>query len=175
VKVPIERGWWIEPGQILAGPFPGGSGDAGLAALLDAGIRVVVNLQELGELGRGGIAFPDYRPRLHELAAERGAAVVVHRLPIPDMGVPTPERMQEILDVLARSRAAGAGVYLHCWGGHGRSSTVAACWHVSAGATAEEAIGRVRSSREHDPYLAGMRVPQSLAQETFIAGWGTNR
>ncbi len=174
-ELPFDRTWWIDPGRIIGGRYPG-TDDAArsremLDQLLDAGIGMVVNLQEATERGRGGRLFPDYEPVLHQLAAERGVAVQVVRFPIPDWGVTTAERMSLILGAIEATMAQGRQVYVHCWGGHGRTGTVAGCWLVRTGLTPAAALEAIRQARLHDPHLARQRSPQSDDQLAMVRGW----
>jgi protein-tyrosine phosphatase len=52
-------------------------------------------------------------------------------------------------------------VVVHCWGGLGRSGTIAAACLVARGAGAEEAIAAVRAARPG--------AVQTAAQELFVA------
>ena len=48
----IKNSYWVIPGEIMAGPFPGSSEDFNaklrVRSLFDAGIRAFINLQEKG-------------------------------------------------------------------------------------------------------------------------------
>ena len=50
----IKNSYWVIPGEIMAGPFPGSSEDFNaklrVRSLFDAGIRAFINLQEEGEM-----------------------------------------------------------------------------------------------------------------------------
>ena len=176
--LPFARSWWVElpcppfPG-IIGGPFPA---EQHRAALLAAGVQAFVCLQEEGELGRGGAPFPSYAAEVQA----RGAAF--HRFPIPDKTVTSQAGMDEIVRCLQGARAAGQGVYLHCWGGHGRTGTVAACWMVAeCGASPERALAAITERRAHDEYLRAQASPQHPEQFDFVrafaartAGRGVN-
>ena len=49
---------------------------------------------------------------------------------IPDMGIPSLPAMRQLIDDLCM---ASPIVYIHCWGGSGRTGTVAGCYLVNAG------------------------------------------
>jgi protein-tyrosine phosphatase len=120
---PIRGSYWIEPGRLLAGPYPAGQLDR------LAGIDVVIALTEEDEL-------PPYD-------LEPGVRLV--RRPIRDFGCPEPAQLRATLDVLEGELAAGHVVYLHCRGGVGRTGTVLACRLVRGGLAPEEALSRLRS------------------------------
>ena len=174
-ELPFERSWWIDAGRVIGGRYPGTDNPARsgemLARLLDIGVGLVVNLQQPAELGHGGRPFPDYAPALHRLAAERAAAVQVERFPIPDWGVTTAQHMSLILGSIDATVAQGRRVYVHCWGGHGRTGTVAGCWLVRNGLTPAAALNAIRQARRHDPHLARERSPQSDDQRAMVRGW----
>ncbi|GAB6112553.1 hypothetical protein JCM14713_23110 [Desulfomicrobium salsuginis] len=52
-----------------------------------------------------------------------------HAFPVPDMGTPLVEATTcDILYEIDSALARGKGVYLHCWGGVGRTGTLVGCW-----------------------------------------------
>ena len=112
---------------------------------------------------------------LHELAAERGIAAEYRRLTIPDMGVPPRARMTEILDAIDAACAAGHTVYVHCWGGVGRTGTVVGCHLVRRGRSGEDALSHVSSlfatmsSAKRRRHREGS--PQTDEQREFVREW----
>ena len=90
--VPFPRSYWVRPGLLLAGCYPGAPGpreaSRKLRGLLDAGIRAVVSLMEPEETDHQGRPFTPYEDHLYRLASEREIAVTCLRLPIPDQCVP---------------------------------------------------------------------------------------
>ena len=94
------------------------------------------------------------------------------RFPIGDFGLPTPQQMNSILDAVDEALQAGHKVYLHCWGGIGRTGTTVGCYLVRQGKTAEEALDQlstwwrgVPKSRYH------LHSPETLEQMEFIRHW----
>ena len=168
----FPRAFWVEPGRLLGGPYPGdrvaAKATAQLCALLDVGVRTVICLQPPEERGHGGARFLPYTAELERLAAERGVAVSWFRHPIPDWGVTTPENVRLILRCIDESPDA---VYLHCWGGHGRTGTIAGVWLRERGLSADEAFERLRVARLHDAHMAAESCPQSEAQKAMVRGW----
>lgn len=141
---------------------------AKLNGLLDAGVRRIVCLQEEHELGEGGRQFAPYAATWRELGLQRGLDVSWQRYPIRDMGIPSPQAMADILAALAPE---SGGVYVHCWGGHGRTGTVAGCYLVQQGMQVDAALGHIRTMRETDDYLRTQPSPQTAEQIAFIAAW----
>jgi hypothetical protein len=175
---PYPRSWWIVPGQVLGSGFPGTQDMEEtmdkLSSLVAMGVRLIVNLQEVDEAGAGGMPFPDYVPLLEAVCSQvKRPAPRVVRLPIQDYGIPTRQRMREILDEVLGAQKRGETVLVHCWGGHGRTGTVAGCLlrELEVGLTGEEALGRIAKARAHDEYLAEKRAPQTPAQMDFVRTW----
>jgi len=125
---PIPNSYWLEAGRILCGEYPREFDDRedheGMAALLRAGVREFVDLTGEGELKPySGIA----RETARSLGIDPGE-LAFHEHPIPDMGVPEDgEMMRAILRTIRLARHRHRTVYLHCWGGRGRTGTVAGC------------------------------------------------
>ncbi len=172
---PLPKTWWVQPGKLLAGCFPGDNEasvmDQRLTALLDAGIRCVICLQEEEELSHGGRPFMPYRRRLLQLAAQRGIEVAAVRFPIKDMDVPSRAMMDVILDAVDSAQAHKLPTYVHCWAGHGRTGTVVGCWLVRHGLGGDEALAQIARLREFDPFLRVRTAPQTDAQRAMIRSW----
>lgn len=100
------------------------------------------------------------------VARARAHGLQVRHHPVRDQGVPAPGELRLTLDWLHAAVAAGGRVVVHCMGGLGRSGLVAACALVDRGLGPDEAMARVRASR--DP-----RAVESREQEDFVRGWGT--
>jgi protein-tyrosine phosphatase len=110
-----------------------------LSALADAGVGALALLVDDGELERWG--DPDI------VARAAAAGVEVIRRPMADGSAPrTPDEMDELLDRVREARGRG-DVAVACMGGVGRTGTVAACAMIAAGASATDAIARVRAVR----------------------------
>jgi hypothetical protein len=175
LQLPFPKSWWIDPGRIIGGCFPGTpepeAMQAMLSRLLDVGVRTVINLQVPGERGNNGRPFPDYAPVLKQLAQQRGIEARAHRHPITDMGIPSVEEMKGILAAIDAALAEDHRVYVHCWGGHGRTGTVAGCWHARCGMDFDRALAAIAAARRHDDYLRGEESPQTREQRRFVREW----
>jgi hypothetical protein len=169
---PVVGSWWIEPGRVLGGCYPGDidrdQARYKLNALLDTGVRRIICLQPEEERGSGGRPFVPYTGLWHELATARGLTVDWQRHPIRDMDVPSGTVMRAALGAIASTEGVA---YVHCWGGHGRTGTVGACWLAGRGLEVEEAFERIRRSRQHDRHLRSFDSPQTDAQRAFVRSW----
>jgi protein-tyrosine phosphatase len=165
---PLSESYWVEPGRLLAGEYPGQHPEEStrkrIDALIEAGFDTFIDLTRPHEV------FP-YKNILLEQAVY-DVNVTHERFAIGDFGLPTPELMNIILDRIEECLQSGHKIYLHCWGGIGRTGTTVGCYLVRHGKTAEEALDqlsawwrRVPKSHFH-PYS-----PETREQVEFIRTW----
>ncbi|MDX1613050.1 MAG: hypothetical protein R3300_02000 [Candidatus Promineifilaceae bacterium] len=161
--------YWVSE-RFLAGECPGAK-DAALARQrlrrhLQVGVTVFLDLTEPGELVR-------YDELLRQEATQLGRAASYHRLPIPDVSVPkTRAQMGAILDRVDDSLAAGQTVYLHCWGGVGRTGTVVGCYLVRHGLSGEAALARLASWwQQVDKVWRQPHSPETAEQRAYVRSW----
>jgi protein-tyrosine phosphatase len=172
MKTPIPDSYWLVEGRLLAGEYPATTDPHAtrekLARFLDAGIRTFIDLTEESELER-------YDGILEELSAERGIETRYVRSGIRDISVPRDHAtMEAILDTIAAEIAADRPVYVHCWGGVGRTGTVIGCWLIEQGLTGPAAIERIAELRRITP--KGRRAsPETDAQCRYICEWSSGR
>lgn len=162
----LAHAWWVTPGAVLAGEYPtdGYATPRKLELLIDAGIRTFVDLTAPED------HLHPYAPMLPHLGAERGVEVTRATFPIPDVGVIDLDGYTTIVDFMAAEVDAGRPVYVHCWGGIGRTGTVIGCWLVRHGRTADEAVAEIASLRA-DTRKAHRRSPETDEQTRTIARW----
>jgi Polymorphic toxin system, DSP-PTPase phosphatase len=174
LRIPFGRSYWVRPGLLLAGAYPGDE-DRNIAAqklqaLLACGIKHIINLMEAGETNEYGQPFVPYEKDFKDFAKAKGIEALVSRIPIKDVSVPAPETMKAILNEISRSIAANRPVYIHCWGGRGRTGTVVGCYLVRHGLTGKEALKRIRELRRDEP-TADLPSPQTGEQEEMVLNW----
>ncbi len=165
---PIPNSYWVLPGRFLAGGYPGDVDDdearEKVHRLLAVGVDFFLDLTEAEELN-------PYEPFLREAAA--GRPVVYRRMPIHDFSIPTVEEMAAILDAIDAALAAGRSLYLHCWGGSGRTGTVVGCYLVRRGMPGEEALCEIARLRRG---VASVRCsPETPEQREMVRGWQERR
>ncbi len=167
---PIPESYWVVPGAFLAGGYPITSIDETVArqcltAFIDIGINSFFDLTRLGEL-------PAYLPLLQEEAVHHGISIDYQRVNIQNKGLPSHDQMKRLLDALDAALAAGHKVYLHCWGGIGRTGTTIGCWLVRHGLTGGQALIRLNElyqTAEQSHIFP--QSPETEAQVKFILGW----
>jgi hypothetical protein len=166
---PISESYWVEPGCFLAGEYPGYSYGEKLRqrldSFLDFGIDTFIDLTDPNEL-------PSYLPMLEEQAGYYDIDIRYKRFTVRDRSVPTPESMQSILDEIDSALAAGRKVYLHCWGGVGRTGTVVGCYLVRHGRSGQEALDQLAAWWQGIPKSRiWPYTPETGQQMDFILNW----
>jgi protein-tyrosine phosphatase len=168
MSVPIPDSYWVEPGRLLAGEYPGERSDAEtrvrLQAFLAAGVSSFLDLTEANESFYE--SFSTYRNLL-------GGGICYLRMPIPDFGCPSEQQMLTILDRIDQELAGGRVVYVHCYGGLGRTGTVVGCWLTRQGLTGEQALERIAKLRADisDPAWQLSPAMKQLFAGVPHAGW----
>ncbi len=164
---PIPDSYWVLPGRLLAGEYPGSKDATEARRKLDhflaAGVTYFLDLTQPGEL-------KPYAPLLQERAAVLGRTVVHHRMAIPDLGTPSIADTKLILDVIDAALADGHVPYVHCWGGVGRTGAIVGCHLVRRGMTGDEALTEIARLRQGTPD-GYKRSPETPAQAARVRTW----
>jgi protein-tyrosine phosphatase len=104
-------------------------------AVLEAGVDTFVCLQERRELSR----FTPYMPTARKLAVQPEVLRFLH-CPIPDTYITTDADLAKAVATIIDLLREGRVIYVHCWGGHGRTGTVVCALLVKAyGLTTKQA------------------------------------
>lgn len=160
MDVPAPDTYWVEPGRLLAGRYPDAitvqAVQEGIERFLAAGVTFFLDLTYEWE----GMPYAQW---LDGRAEYRRCTIV-------DFGVPSPQEMTAILDVLDAALAAGRVVYLHCWGGVGRTGTVVGCYLVRHGMRGEEALAALDRLRV-DVSNGWLASPETVAQREMVLTW----
>lgn len=160
----LIHAYWVDPGKILAGEYPGDPDRdralSKISTLADSGMRTFVDLTAPAD------GLLPYQATLEQVADQRGIELVHLSYPIPDMGVLPVDDYDEILAAVERASSSG-GVYIHCWGGVGRTATVVGCIFVAHGLSGEGAMRTIKERRA-DSRKAHMRAPQTHQQRDVI-------
>ena len=173
-NTPFDRSYWVVPGKFLSGYYPGDRQENMMARkmtnLLVFGIRCVINLMEPDERDHDGLPFVDYIPIIQRIS-DGGPPVKCHRMPIRDLGVPSREFMVQILDRIDGSLGDKRPVYVHCWGGRGRTGTVVGCWLARHGiAEGESVLKKIKELRYTDA-KAHWPSPEMPDQIRMVLSW----
>lgn len=168
----IPQHYPIEAGKLYAGEYPGHPEPAvakvRLRHLVTLGIRTFVDLTAPAD------RMAPYEELLRELEDEAGTLLRRISQPIADMGVPRAgDAMQTILGSIRESSNQAPAVYVHCWGGIGRTGTVVGCWLRECGYDPESAVAQVQHLyASHMPKVSLYpKSPQTPAQKDYIRFW----
>ena len=171
-KKPFERSYWVVPGKVMAGRYPGDREDQKarekVRAILDCGVRCCINL-----IDENSTDLIPYSPYLMEIAEELGVDATYVRFPIVDLSIPTETTMRIILDTIDNALQKDLPVYIHCMGGIGRTGTVVACWLIRHGlATIDDFLDVIHKLREewNEPYAVWVS-PETYQQQEFVWNW----
>jgi protein-tyrosine phosphatase len=143
---PIPGSYWVEPGRLLAGPYPEDP-----AELVTAGIAATVDLTESGE---GWTDYWSGQPALEH-----------HRIGLQDFAPPSEADMRRVLATVDELLERGVPVYVHCRGGRGRTGCVVACYLIEGGAAPSAALETVREWCGHD------HSPETEEQRELVRRW----
>jgi predicted protein tyrosine phosphatase len=153
------RLYWIETpcGRLATAPAPSGSSlDREIGDLLEAEVGIVVSLLA-SEAASIGLA--------DEAEVMNEAGISFRSIPTPDFGVLDDYRQaQAVISELVEHLNAGQTAVVHCRGGIGRSSTIAAVALTQLGLEPNEAMDRIAKAR-------GLRVPETQAQRLWVHGY----
>ena len=161
--LPIEMCYWVVPEKLLAGEYPRNvdeeSSREKLAMLTDAGVSAFIDLTEADE------GLEPYAHMLDGPSHERFA--------IRDMSVPSSKELTTAaLDAIDRYLAGGRTVYVHCWGGVGRTGTIIGCWLARHGELGQAALDRLGELWLENPKSRlGRRSPERPEQERYVREW----
>lgn len=140
---PTDESNWVLPGRLMVGAFPGvpedDENDRVLSSILGVGVTTFVCLQReydpraTEQQWRSGVSLRPYFEKAVEIAAwmDRNDDDVYKRqlsfihFGIEDCSVGEDHAVTNFAVELAeRLRSTNEIIYLHCWGGHGRTGTI---------------------------------------------------
>lgn len=136
----------------MAQPYPDRLEEQ-FAALRRDGVDLVVSLQPVAERQAAGLAG--------EPTAAARAGLEFHELPVVDFGVPDRDVAAPVIRLLCDRIRAGRHVVVHCAGGIGRSSVVAAATLVQLGTPAADVWRLISDAR-------GCEVPETDEQRAWL-------
>lgn len=162
INRPLNQSYEVgNDGTVYAGEYPGDRDEEvakhKIEQMYHFGIRHFIDLTENGEL----------RPYSHLLP--KGTTYT--RFPIKDCGVPESiESVQRLLLRIEELKKLGGKIYIHCWGGVGRTGTIVACYlsqdrpEIDLNQTLEV----LREQFSYMPKSAYRETPETREQVEFI-------
>lgn len=164
----IPFAYWVLPGRFLAGSTPTGGNETAirerLRRVLACGVNSFIDLTEPGEFD----TLP-YDGVLAEIAATEGRMLEYRRMAITDRSVPTRALAQEILAHIDHALGSGRTIYLHCFGGIGRTGTIVGSFLAEREFPGDAALAELE--RRRGAGLAAIASPETGAQRAFVRTW----
>lgn len=170
---PIARSYWVIEDRLAGGPYPFHSNLATGMAILEkvqlSGIDTFVNLTRDADSHSSDAHLVSYGRYINDGVRSRSH-------PITDLDIPTTDEMIDTLDTIDRDLGEGRSLYVHCWGGVGRTGTVLGCWLIRHKvAPPDEAIDVLARLRPQDRVAGRRRSPETPPQVAFVAAWQPGR
>jgi len=163
---PVPRSYWVLPGRLLAGEYPGSTllheAYEKTRDLLNLDINVFIDLTLDDHLD-------PYEPILKREAFRQQKTYQYLKLGFRDMSAPSRREMKSILDQIDAQLDAGRNLYIHCWGGIGRTGTVVGCYLARHGITGQAALDEIGRLRLAVP--GGRESPETDEQRRMVLGW----
>jgi protein-tyrosine phosphatase len=162
LQKPIENCYWVGPGKFIAGEYPRDKSEESsllkINSFIHSGVTAFIDLTEENE---GLLSYS------HLLGSASH-----QRFPILDVSTPdSTNQTTEILDAIDSHILQGGMVYLHCWGGVGRTGVIVGCWLERHGFKGEAALDRLRKLWHDCPKSANRKSPETTQQEQYIVCW----
>ena len=119
--------------------------EADIALLAAGGFTAVVT-----------VASEEYAYPVHEWCLAHGLRHL--RYHVPDMATPEAADVRDFVAEAAHELEHGGRLAVHCLGGIGRTGTMVACYLVSTGSSADDAIAEVRRRRPGSVQTRGQEL-----------------
>ena len=165
ITKPFQNCYWVIPGKFLAGEYPGSLNENDvkkrIQSLTCCGITHIVDLT--------GAA--DNLERYHHLLA-RENGVSYSQLSLPDYSVPSSkDDTIRVLNTIDKALQTGKTVYLHCWGGIGRTGMIVGCWFARHGRRGRSALIHLKHRWMDFAKSVYKNTPETKEQESYILNW----
>jgi protein-tyrosine phosphatase len=169
--VPFERSYWVIPNKLLAGEIPSSKDEqiilGKISGLINVGINIIINLVEKDEKNFRDEILSSYEDILNELNPD----IKVFNFPIRDLDIPSKELMRTILFTIDTELKNKNKVYVHCWGGIGRTGTVIGCFLKEYGYSIFDDPIETIDYLKRTTSISDRDSPETRAQREFVRNW----
>lgn len=160
---PIKNCYWVAQGKLLAGEYPRDKDEKSsiikINALLKAGVSAFIDLTEKDE------GLLPYSELLKDKVSHQ-------RFPVRDVSIPISTKVTAaILDAIDFHIDQDRIVYVHCWGGVGRTGVIVGCWLARHGYKGQAALDRLHELWQQCPKSTSRKSPETSDQEQYILNW----
>jgi hypothetical protein len=166
---PYPHAYWVLPGILMAGGYPGSKFDR-LAGFLDLRISLIIDLMEKGEKDQFGVPYAQFYSNLYLEARRQGNNISISRKPIPYLDIPSPRKMKAILDKIDIAISRDRRVYVYSRTGRGRAGLVVGCYLVRRGMTGKEALRQIKTLRR-EVLADSLPSPEADDQRDMVLNW----
>lgn len=126
-----------------------------LDVLKQIGVTTIIDLTECGELF-------DYSNTLCNINH--------YRFPIKDRNIPNSlEKVYNLMSYIDNAKSENGTIYIHCWGGVGRTGTIVACWLVYNGQAAKEALAHLNELWKSCPKPSVDHITQIMGVRSILS------
>ena len=160
ISRPLHQSYFVGR-ELFAGEYPGDkngeSAEVRLKRMHRFGVRHFIDLTEEGELHPYRQLLPNDTTYL--------------RFPIRDVDVPeSVEAVHQLIDKMDYLMLQDGYVYIHCWGGVGRTGTIVACYEARQmeEPTLEKALAALRDCFSEMPKASHRTSPETQEQIDFV-------
>jgi hypothetical protein len=159
--------YWVVENRFLAGEYPRNFDEETsrhkIDTLVKMGVDAFIDLTE---------ASDGLKPYAHLLGVYESQGVSHQSFPIKDLSVPdSRETTTSILDAIDGHIQQKRIVYVHCWGGVGRTGVIVGCWLVRHGHRGPSALARLHELWQQSGKSAFRKSPETHEQEQYIIAW----
>lgn len=190
---PTPESNWVIPGKLLVGAYPASQSDDEtfdlITSILKHGVSKFVCLQEeyrehgvTEAMWRSGNALRPYFEDVKNIVRDKYEYEVLNEYPIIDIdnlsfihfpirdcGITDDSRVLELAKTLVQALKDEEIIYLHCWGGHGRTGTVVCIMlHLIYGLDATKSMARCQSVHDLRRWPVAVGSPQTQTQRDQV-------
>lgn len=171
----ILRNYPVIPNHLYAGEIPSSINDhefqLKIQYLKELGITHIINLTEINEQNFKGIPLRKYMDYAEMQFSMSGMELNCFRFPIKDLDIPTITHMRTVINAINEAIHEGGKVYVHCWGGIGRTGTVIGCYLIEHGILLNHTAVPFIEFLKRNTSIKNRQSPETPDQVNYILRW----
>jgi hypothetical protein len=171
----ILRSYPVIPNHLYAGEIPSSINDhefqLKIQYLKELGITHIINLTEINEQNFKGIPLRNYAGYAEMQFSMSGMELNCFCFPIKDLDIPTSTHMRTIIKAINEAIHEGGKVYVHCWGGIGRTGTVIGCFLIEHGILLNQTAVPFIEFLKRNTEIKNRQSPETTDQVNYVLRW----